>query len=191
MLTHQYLYILILTFVPKLNFALTTTKQSHNESQEFSPSSFTYLLLNKKKLVETSNQHIKITKSLNDSDNIIENVRHQTNHLFKSLKSLKLVNSSKKKKVYPVIVFSNVKDTQLHDEIEDDLAKFEAYSKLLSQLMHSIVNKDLGLSEMQQQVDKLFVKSDSIHFENILYNITEKVCLLLLFLFCAVTNYFL
>lgn len=108
--------------------------------------------------------------------------------VLKSLKSL--ISASKKKPINPGIVYLNQHE-RVNEEISDDLTKFEGYSKLLSQLMHTIVNKDLGLAVMQQKVDKLTVESSSLKFESILEGITDKVCLFY-FIYCLLqtTNNF-
>lgn len=97
-----------------------------------------------------------------------------------SLKSIKLMNSvqlNKKKAAYPGIVFQNYLERQLDEEMSDDLTKFEAYSKLLSKLMHSIANKDLGLSVMKQKIEKVTVESTPVTLDSIIDAITDKVCI--------------
>lgn len=125
--------------------------------------------------------HHKVKKSVPNQLNltVIESTEGNLTGDSAVLKSLKsLISSGKKKPINPGIVYQNHHE-RVNEEIFDDLTKFEGYSKLLSQLMHSIVNKDLGLTVMQQTVDKLAVETSSIKFESILEGITDKVCLLL------------
>lgn len=116
-----------------------------------------------------------------ESENSLESIESITNDslLLKSLKSLKIVNSQfvKKKNVYPGIVIQNLHEKQLSDDILNDLTKFGAYSKLLSQLMHSIGNKELGLTQMQQFVDKSPFQTSTLKFDNIIDDIADKVSL--------------
>lgn len=126
-------------------------------------------------------QHHKVKKSVPNQLLNLTTVESSESNLtgdsavLKSLKSL--ISTSKKKPINPGIVYQNQQHERVNDEeISDDLTKFEGYSKLLSQLMHTIVNKDLGLSVMQQKVDKLTVDSSSLKFESILESITDKVC---------------
>lgn len=117
-------------------------------------------------------QHSKVKKSISSLNT--------TSDVVESLKSLKLISSghaNKKKPVYPDIVYQNQHE-RLNQDISDDLTKFEGYSKLLNQLMHTIVNKDLGLTTMQQKLDKLVIEFNSVRYDTVIDSITDKVRLL-------------
>ena len=118
--------------------------------------------------------------SLQNSKVKVENVT-TTNQPFNDtlLASLKLPNfqnrPAQKKKLFPGIVLQNDNEKSLTDDISDDLTKFEAYSKLLSKLMHSIADKDLGVGVMQKALQSLNVSSVDRKFVDILDEITDKV----------------
>lgn len=99
--------------------------------------------------------------------------------LLKSLKSLKLstslVPNSKKKSIYPGILIENFYEKELTEEASNDLTKFGAYSKLLSQLMHTIVNKDLKLTAMQRLVDEQPTEVLAVKHEILIDDMANKV----------------
>lgn len=125
------------------------------------------------------NSKDNITDSSSDAVELIESINITNDSpLLKSLKTLKIVNTlnhNKKKNVYPGIVIQNFHEKQLSEDILNDLTKFGAYSKLLSQLMHSIVNKELGLSKMQQSIDQMSFQSSTVKFDKIIDDISDKV----------------
>lgn len=147
---------------------------------------------------ETHNNNKKDTTSsslpynLSDSNGAETLGLHPESPLIKSLKSLKIANSlnlnTSKKKNFPGVILQNFHEKQLNDDILSDLTKFGAYSKLMSQLMHSIINKELGVATMQQKIDKMAIKTSTIRFDNVIDGITEKVLFVLTFISFVVSN---
>lgn len=153
----------------------SSPNESNSKSVPMPPVASPMLQLNQKLNEFSSHQHQQHSKvkksisSLNTTSDVVE-----------SLKSLKLISSghaNKKKAVYPDIVYQNQHE-RLNQDISDDLTKFEGYSKLLNQLMHTIVNKDLGLTAMQQKLDKLAIEFNSVRYDTVIDSITDKVRLL-------------
>jgi len=176
------LFLIVLACVAKSSFAT----KPENISTHLLHSQLSPLQLGEKSIKTSGIEQHKVgSKSVNNFGNIFFNVAdiggyHAAGNnlstdpnLFESLK--RKASNSAKKSIYSGIVFQNSPEAPLSDEISGDLNKFEAYSKLLSQLMHRIVNRDLGLKSMQQKIDKTNVDSTTVKFDFIIDSIVGKV----------------
>lgn len=110
----------------------------------------------------------------NDTNDNINNVNYVNLEKIKSSLTKRV-----KKNLYSPIVIKNFNESNLADNLRDELNKFDAYSKLVSQLMNSIMNKELGISFMQQKLDQTKTDTSMIHFSNLIDIIADKVCYLL------------
>lgn len=123
----------------------------------------------------------------NDTNDNINNVNYVNLNKIKSSLTKRV-----KKNLYSPIVIKNFNESNLTDNLRDELNKFGAYSKLISQLMNSIMNKELGVSFMQQKLDQTKTDTSMIHFSNLIDIIADKVFYFALFRFiffhCSISN---